>query len=355
MFRDSPPFLACNSHVMRHHYGKYIAVSTLFHATLIALSALFYAVAPVNTASAPIKVDVIYAEPPKNDDLPEGRIEDLPKPAKVEKPDQAKILSRHDSKAHSPEKGSKYQASRTAIPREAVELPPPSIKKSDEDRPEKRKETPKTEVAALQRPTLDLARNEQAREINLFSSEVIKKSLEADKDKKFEQADKESEEKRRQTSSQMADKTTPSITEPKKVAGIKGFKGSDVEKYAMSSTGDVIDMGDEAIVSLNTAEFMYVDYFNSIKKAIELVWRYPDEAIIHGLSGALALRFTLKDTGELEDIKLVRPSGHKSLDDEALLAVKVAAPYNAFPASLSKKRLHIVATFIYQPTFNSVR
>lgn len=340
---------------MRQHFGRFIAASALLHATAMALTALFYAVPPVNTGSTPIKVDIIYAEAPRNDALPEGRIEDLPKPAKIEKPQNAKILSRHDSKAHSPEKGAKYQASRTAIPRQVVELPPPSIKKFDEDQPEKRKETPKTEVAALQRPTLDLTRNEQARDINLFSSEAIQKSLEADKEKKFEQADKESEEKRRQTSSQMADKTTPSTTEPKKVAGIKGFKGSDVEKFAMSSTGDVIDMGDEAIVSLNTAEFLYVDYFNSIKKAIELVWRYPDEAVIHGISGALVLRFTLKATGELEDVKLVRASGHKPLDDEALLAVKVAAPYNAFPASLTKKRLHIVATFIYQPTFNSIR
>lgn len=340
---------------MRQPFGRFLAASALLHAMAMALSALFFAIAPVNTSATPIKVDVIYAEAPKNEDLPEGRIEDLPKPSIIEKPEQAKILSRHDSKAHSPEKGDKYQASRTAIPREAVELPPPSLKKSDEDQPEKRKESPRTEVAALQRPTLDLTRNEQARDINLFSADMIKKALEADKDKKFEKAETESEEKRRQTSSQMADKTDPSITEPKKIAGIKGFKGSDVEKFAMSSTGDVIDMGDEAIVSLNTAEFQYVDYFNSIKKAIELVWRYPDEAVIHGLSGALALRFTLKDTGELEDVKLIRSSSHKPLDDEALLAVKVAAPYNAFPASLTKKRLHIVATFIYQPTFNSVR
>lgn len=340
---------------MNQPFGRFIAASILFHAMVMAVTAMFYAVPPLTTATAPIKVDIIYAQEQKNEDLPEGRVEDLPKPSKTEKPERARILSRHDSKAHSPEKGNKYQADRTAIPREAVELPPPSIKKSEEDQPEKRKEAPRTEVAALERPTLDLTRNEKARDINLFSAEMIKKSLESDKEKKFDKADKESEEKRRQASSQMADKAIPSTTEPKKIAGVKGFKGSDVEKYAMSSTGDVIDMGDEAIVSLNTAEFMYVDYFNSIKRAIELVWRYPDEAVIHGISGALALRFTLKDTGELEDVKLIRPSGHKPLDDEAMLAVKVAAPYNAFPQSLAKKRLHIVATFIYQPTFNSVR
>jgi TonB family protein len=340
---------------MRQPFGRFLVASILLHSMAMAFSALFYAVPPVRTATAPIKVDIIYAQEPKNEDLAEGRVEDLPKPRKIEKPEQAKILSRHDSKAHSPEKGHKHQASRTAIPREAVELPPPAIKKSDEDQPEKRKETPRTDVAAIERPTLDLTRNEKARDINLFSAEMIKKSLEADKDKKFDKAEKENEEKRRQTSSQMADKTVPSTTEPKKVAGIQGFKGSDLEKFAMSSTGGVIDMGDEAIVSLNTAEFLYVDYFNSIKRAIELVWRYPDEAVIHGISGALSLRFTLKDTGELEDVKLIRTSGHKPLDDEALLAVKVAAPYNAFPPSLTKKRLHIVGTFIYQPTFNAIR
>ena len=67
------------------------------------------------------------------------------------------------------------------------------------------------------------------------------------------------------------------------------------------------------------------------------------------------IKFTINSKGELLNVELLKTSGHKSLDDEAQAAVKLAAPYNAFPAMLNKKRLHIVATFIYQPTFNAVR
>jgi len=114
-------------------------------------------------------------------------------------------------------------------------------------------------------------------------------------------------------------------------------------------------MGDEAVVSLGSKSFKYIDYFKMIRAAVENLWTYPEEAVIQGFSGRAIIQFTLNQTGQLENVRLIKSSGYKSLDDEARMAVKSAAPYKPFPATLDKKRLHIVATFVYQPTFSAVR
>ena len=138
-------------------------------------------------------------------------------------------------------------------------------------------------------------------------------------------------------------------------SGVTDVKGAEIETYLMNETEDVIDMGDEAVVSLDTKAFLYVDYFNSIKRAIQIVWTYPEEAIMSGASGQALIRFTINSAGQLEDVSLLNSAGRKILDDEALTAIKAAAPYKPFPVNLSKKRLHIVAAFDYQPTYNAVR
>lgn len=330
-------------------------MSVLIHALAVIATAVIVVTVPKKTTATPVRVTLMQAESPKNEDMDHGRVEDLPKPDKIEKPDKADILSRYDSRAHSPEKGKKYKASKTALPREKVDPPHPSAKKSPENMPEQRPEKPKTMVAAVQGPKLDMTKRDSANDLNLFSNEAMKKAMETDKSKAFEKSSVEKEEQRKNVSSRPTDRPNPSNTETAKLSGLKGLKGSDIEKFAMTATSDVIDMGDEAVVSLNTKSFKYIDYFSHIKKAVELVWTYPDEAIAQGISGASIVRFTLKSTGELEEVKIVKSSGHKTLDDEAQVAVKVAAPYNAFPKTLDKKRLHIVATFIYRPSFNNVR
>ncbi|MBI4666006.1 MAG: energy transducer TonB [Nitrospinae bacterium] len=344
--------------VLGPHYAKqplykFMGVSALLHLSLLALSTLLVAV-PGKNAAVPIKVNLAYMDIPKQEDMPEGRIEDLPMPPKVDKPAKADILSKYDSKAHSPEKGDKLKARKTAIPREEKEIPAPSLTRAKQDLTETRKEKPKTQVAAITKPRLDFGRKDSVKDVNLFSEEAIRKALETDKARRFEKDAQPREEQRRQLSAKMTDQPTPSA-DATRLSGVKGFKGAEAAKFASSSTGDVIEMGDEAIVSLNTSSFKYIDYFTSIKKAVELVWAYPEEAIIHGMSGAAVVKFTLNSAGELEDVRLMRTSGHKILDDEAQLAVKVAGPYNPFPKTLNKKRLHIVGTFIYQPTFNNVR
>ncbi|MEE9304999.1 MAG: energy transducer TonB [bacterium] len=130
------------------------------------------------------------------------------------------------------------------------------------------------------------------------------------------------------------------------------LSGADLERYARLDPG----AAESEVVSLDTRDFRYISYFATIKRQIELVWNYPEEAARAGIYGELMMQFIIRRDGRLENVRLLRSSGSRILDEEAIRAVKIANPYNPFPKRITKKRLHINAVFSYMPSsFSSVR
>jgi periplasmic protein TonB len=105
--------------------------------------------------------------------------------------------------------------------------------------------------------------------------------------------------------------------------------------------------GTDEPIRLDTKNPQYVTYFTSIKRAIEVVWQYPELALRYGLQGRLLLEFSILGNGDLESAKIVRSSGSNVLDDEALRAVKAAAPFGPIPSWVGKNRIDIIASFEY--------
>lgn len=104
----------------------------------------------------------------------------------------------------------------------------------------------------------------------------------------------------------------------------------------------------EATVSLDSQELKYVSYLSKIKKKIEPRWHYPESAQDIGLQGKLSLYFSIGHDGHLDKLELLNSSGHILLDEEALKAVREAAPYHPLPDKLNIARLNIMATFEYR-------
>lgn len=105
----------------------------------------------------------------------------------------------------------------------------------------------------------------------------------------------------------------------------------------------------EDTVELSTTEYKYISYFAKLKRQIEGVWNYPQESRYKGEQGQLFLIFTIRSNGDLENIELLSSSGYARLDNEALRAIRVAAPYPPFPKDWgSLEKLNIKATFIYE-------
>jgi protein TonB len=105
---------------------------------------------------------------------------------------------------------------------------------------------------------------------------------------------------------------------------------------------------EESPVSLNTTDPKYVTYVGKIKQSIETVWQYPEIALRYGLQGKLALEFTIAGNGQLEALRLTRSSGSSLLDDEALRAIKAAAPFPPIPPWIKPNPLRISATMEYR-------
>jgi protein TonB len=101
-------------------------------------------------------------------------------------------------------------------------------------------------------------------------------------------------------------------------------------------SADARTRGSDGPIRLDTKNPEYVTYFNSIKRAIEVVWQYPELALRYGLQGRLLLEFSILGNGDLERATIVRTSGSNLLDEEALRAVKAAAPFGPIRRGLAR-------------------
>ena len=123
-----------------------------------------------------------------------------------------------------------------------------------------------------------------------------------------------------------------------------GTEGKAVEKGPISEEGT----GGAYLTALNAPEIQYISYFASIKRKIELVWQYPYEAATAGIQGDLTVEFVISRNGKLESVTLLRGSGYKMLDDEAIGSIRTASPYNPIPESYKIPNLRIRARFVYE-------
>ncbi len=116
-----------------------------------------------------------------------------------------------------------------------------------------------------------------------------------------------------------------------------------------SSSSDFFPDGDadEAIVDINTREEKFFSYLLYLKNKIQGVWVYPSSAANAGIGGSLIVEFSIARSGELLSVTLIDSSGHPILDESAIRAIKVAAPYYPFPERMRAKRLRIRANFVY--------
>lgn len=100
-------------------------------------------------------------------------------------------------------------------------------------------------------------------------------------------------------------------------------------------------------ITFDTKEFKYEAYMLRLKERIERIWIYPPEAAMRGIYGDLYIQFTIKKDGRLADVELLRTSGHRSLDQAAMRALKDGEPYWPLPDEWGKDSLPVTGHFIY--------
>jgi protein TonB len=99
--------------------------------------------------------------------------------------------------------------------------------------------------------------------------------------------------------------------------------------------------------AFDARDYRFLLYNERLKERIESIWIYPHEAAANGIYGDLLIRFTIKKNGRLGAVELIRTSGHKSLDDAAMKALKEGQPYWPLPDEWGLEAYTIEGHFIY--------
>lgn len=95
----------------------------------------------------------------------------------------------------------------------------------------------------------------------------------------------------------------------------------------------------------------YAAYLNEWRNHVERVGNlnFPDEATRSGLSGSVMVEVTLEADGRLSDIYIVRPSGHRILDDAVLNILRLSEPFSPFNQAMRDN--HEQLRFTYEWRF----
>jgi protein TonB len=104
--------------------------------------------------------------------------------------------------------------------------------------------------------------------------------------------------------------------------------------------------GDDS-VTLDTDEFKFISYNRWLKIKVESVLKYPELAAISGYQGTLYIKFDIQKDGSLGDVEVLKSSGYKILDDEALRSIRSSAPFQPLPEEWKMERYSIRAAVIF--------
>jgi TonB family protein len=139
---------------------------------------------------------------------------------------------------------------------------------------------------------------------------------------------------------------------PAKAKTISDLRSNSMQEMAQaaakdsSQTNDYLkDIAAGAETHLNTREFLYFTYFNRIKKKLREHWEPLIHTRVHDMvkrgrtiasTGAKITRLviTLDDRGGLSRVQVATTSGLEDLDDVAIEALRVSAPFPNPPKDL---------------------
>ena len=316
-------FLSEGSLLNQTRLNRFILIAVLLHASVIILQSLIVENSKDSLTPPPIKIKYVDIQKPQPLEREEALMK-VPKTknAKKQKTKPSKLFASADGRAHTnkkPTKQKKYRQTKTATPQ--------TLRKPNST------QRTRTQMRFKKAPTQSKHRT-------------------TDKNPSPTPSDKAT------VIPEAAQKNVPSV--PSERLSSRGvlsmLNGFDLGKYAMQDTRPRVEESsdEDESISLNTTETKYVSYFNRIKHQIQLVWRYPTQAAQRRVSGQLTLKFQISRNGNLLGVRLIDNSGFEILDTAALKAVKEAAPYYPFPVTIPKKKLSILATFVYSPNLNQL-
>jgi len=119
---------------------------------------------------------------------------------------------------------------------------------------------------------------------------------------------------------------------------VSGLSGSGL-KMAGLNTGNA-----EGQVQFTNAK----EYFEMLNLRVQRFKEYPESARSAHIEGRVHIEFVLLNDGTLSDIKILKSSRHKNLDEAALEAIKKASPFPRPPAFLFKTPVTMRISILFE-------
>ena len=93
------------------------------------------------------------------------------------------------------------------------------------------------------------------------------------------------------------------------------------------------------LTSLATKQSADALYLHNWRSKIEAIGNqnYPEKARLQNIHGSLRLMVSLLPNGDVHQVKILKSSGHKVLDEAAIRIVHLASPYAPFPRGISSE------------------
>jgi protein TonB len=135
------------------------------------------------------------------------------------------------------------------------------------------------------------------------------------------------------------------VTAPKQTGPLPFLTQRDIDELARKGM-PAKKPGDDS-VTLDTDEFKFISYNRWLTIKVESVLRYPELAVVSNYHGLVFIRFDIMKDGSLGILELLKSSGYKILDDEALRSIRDSAPFQPLPPEWNMDRYPIRAVVIF--------
>ena len=92
-------------------------------------------------------------------------------------------------------------------------------------------------------------------------------------------------------------------------------------------------------ISAATREHLFASYMSAWIAKVERIGNinYPEAARRRGIEGSLVLSADILPDGSVDQVRVLRSSGHDILDESAVRIVRLSAPFAPFPSEMSEQ------------------
>ena len=272
-----------------------------------------------------------------------GVLADLPKPAVEERPDDARIVSRYNSRAQDlgPGESGTRKPSGQNPPSRPPELNLPERYESTQQKqaraqPQPRAQQPKPKPAA-EAPKPRKAPEAKSGLRPAFKPKEHDYTLTPEQEVAMLQREQEEAAKQMQRQSLEEHFDRLSRAQPLPSLDTSGVYEQGPEQPGEGSS----DTGGGKFRSVDAFGLKYFSYLIGVEQQIELVFSIPFFEPRNGRISVPIVGFTIKRSGELSEAVLLRSSGYQEVDRALLDAVRRAAPYGPFPDHLPDSSISI--------------